>query len=123
MPIQKAAKLKAGRWILVYDKRNFDNANNVFTCLQKSSINLGIIVEEPVWFELESFNHSDVFERQLREYCKKSGEPSIVMLMLAQERQYKLYKNICYNQNVISQVIASKTVRKMNLSVASNVLK
>lgn len=123
MPIQKAAKLKAGRWILVYDKRSFDNANNVFTCLQKSAVNLGIIVEEPAWFELESFNHTDVFEKQLRDFCKKSGEPSIVMLMLAQDRQYKVYKNICYNQNVISQVIASKTVRKMNLSVASNVLK
>jgi aubergine-like protein len=123
LPVQKAAKLKAGKWILVYDSRNYENANNVFTCMQKAAVSIGMAVEEPTWFEFESFNHSDVFEKKLREYCKKNGEPSIVMLMIAQERQYKVYKNICYNMNVISQVIANKTVRKMNMSVATNVLK
>lgn len=52
LPVQKAAKLKAGRWILVYDKRNYDNANNVFNCLQKSAVSIGMVVEEPAWFEI-----------------------------------------------------------------------
>lgn len=56
-----------------------------------------MIVEEPSWIELDNFNQSDIFEKRLREYCKKNGEPSIVMMMLANDRQYKIYKNICYN--------------------------
>lgn len=108
---------------MVYDRRNYDHANNVFTCFQKSAVGIGMIVEEPTWFEMDNFNQTDIFEKRLKDYCKKNGEPSIVMMMLANDRQYKIYKNICYNQNVISQVIAAKTVRKMNFSVATNVLK
>lgn len=59
----------------------------------------------------------------MQDYIKRNNEPSIVLLLIPQERLYKQYKNICYKQNVISQVVAQRTVRKMNLSVASNVLK
>ena len=82
-----------------------------------------MVVQDPHWIELDNFNQSDIFEKQLRDFIKKSGEPSIVLLMLPQERQYKLYKNICYNLNVVTQVLAARTVRKFNLSVATNVLK
>ena len=61
-----------------------------------------MVVQDPHWIELDNFNQSDIFEKQLRDFIKKSGEPSIVLLMLPQERQYKLYKNICYNLNVVT---------------------
>ena len=41
---------------MVYDKRSYDNANNVFVCFQKSAVSIGMIVEEPTWFELDNFN-------------------------------------------------------------------
>lgn len=74
---------------MVYDKRNFDNANNVFTSLQKAAQGINMIVDEPHWIELDNFNQADVFERQLQDYVKKGKEPLIVLLMLPQERQYK----------------------------------
>jgi hypothetical protein len=43
--------------------------------------------------------------------------------MLPHEKHYKLFKNVCYSCNVISQAVAPRTFRKMNLSVASNILK
>ena len=80
-------------------------------------------VEEPAWIEVPDFRDHRSFEEQLKQHMRKFGTPVLVVLMLAHERQYALYKNLCYNNNVVSQVIAAKTVRRMNLSVASNVLK
>ena len=80
-------------------------------------------IDEPYWLELSSMTALKEFEAQLCEFLKYKGTPSIVVLLLANERQYSAYKNICYNHNIISQAVAYKTVKKMNLSVATNVLK
>lgn len=95
----------------------------MLSLLQKASQQLGFLVEEPSWIEVSDFRDHRQFEDQLKTYLKTNGTPVLVVLMLSHEKQYSLYKNICYNSNVVSQVIAGKTVRRMNLSVASNVLK
>ncbi len=80
-------------------------------------------VEEPYWLEISSMTAYKEFEGQLISYLDHKGMPSIVVLLLANERQYSGFKNLCYKHNVISQAVAYKTVKKMSLSVATNVLK
>lgn len=48
---------------MVYDKRNYENANNVLQLLQKAAQAISMSVEEPFWIELDNFNQTDVFER------------------------------------------------------------
>lgn len=43
--------------------------------------------------------------------------------MLTSEHQYKRVKNVCYKYNVVSQCLAYRTSKKMNLSIATNVLR
>lgn len=116
-------RLKKGSWIIVYDSRNYNFANNVLEQFQGASRQLGMNVEEPEWIELDNFNRTEQFERELTNYIRSKQEPSIVVIIIPLERLYKAYKNICYQHNVISQVVALKTARGMNMSVASNVLK
>lgn len=84
---------------------------------------LNMQIEEPYWLEISNMAAYKEFEGQLANYMDHKGMPSIVVLLLANERQYSAFKNICYKHNIISQAVAYKTVKKMNLSVATNVLK
>lgn len=43
--------------------------------------------------------------------------------MLKQAKCYNAYKNICYENNVLSQVVNAGTCGRMNLSIATNVLR
>lgn len=85
LAIQKAGKLREGKWIFVYDRRSYEMANNVFENLQKASVTLGMVIEQPQWFELNSLQEMDIFEEQLTQFIKKSGQPQIAMLMLTNE--------------------------------------
>jgi aubergine-like protein len=123
LPIQTPSKLKAGRWLFVYDARSYELANMVFDSLRKSSVSLGLVVEEPQWIELKNFNDTDAFEKELDHYLRNVGEPSIAVILLSYEKYYKILKNICYKRNIVSQCLAMKTAKKMNLSVATNVLR
>ena len=51
------------------------------------------------------------------------GEPQIVVIVLRNENLYAKFKAVCYRHNVISQVIATRTTRRFNMSVGSNVLR
>lgn len=102
LPIQNAAKLKSGRWLLVYEARNYEIANNTYENMRKAAVAMGIIVEEPHWIELATMNATDAFEKELGYYINKFGEPSICCILLSYERFYRALKNICYNKNVIS---------------------
>lgn len=115
--------MKEGRWVFVYDKKSFDLANNVLENMKKASVQAGIVVEEPSWIELSSFNETDTFERELKQFIRNNGEPSIALIVLSYERYYRAVKNVCYANNIVSQCIAFKTAKKMNLSVATNVLR
>lgn len=59
----------------------------------------------------------------LESYIKTSGPPIIVVIVLKNEFIYNSLKNICYKHNCLSQIVSAHVCYKMNLSVASNVLK
>lgn len=109
---------------MCYDKvKHFNDADKLYQTMQTSAKSLNMQVEEPSWFELDYENNSNMFEDMLKTYIKQMGEPTIVVIILRNENLYNVFKNICYSMNVISQVVNARTCFKVNMSVASNVLR
>ena len=80
-------------------------------------------MEEPTWFELPSPYDTQYFEELLDGYIKKNGNPIIIVIMLSVEKYYPVYKTLCYDRSIASQCLLSKTARKFNHSIATNLLK
>lgn len=63
---------------------------------------------------------------QIEELIYTKQKPSIVLVMLGNERLYKNFKSICYQNQLVSQCVRYQNFGKregMNLSVASNILR
>ena len=94
--------MKGGRWVCVYDKKSYEIANNVLENLKKASVQAGIVVQDPEWIELTSFNDTDALSDELKRYIRHNGQPSIALIVLSYEKFYRVVKNICYNLNIVS---------------------
>jgi hypothetical protein len=125
LPIQNPSEaLCHEQWAILYERRHYTQANELFNTLHQASIKLGIQVEEPSWVEVEKIDDPYQVERGLRALIECKKPPQIVVVMLPQERFYKQIKHVCYSLNLISQCLTYKNFGKgMNLSVASNVLR
>jgi len=124
LPVQKSIKMRKGKWILAYDKnKNFNDADKLYNQMVQSCRSLNMVVEEPAWFELDWEGNTTMFNDLLQNYLRVNGEPMICVIIIKNESLYNAYKNICYSQNVITQVVNARTCFKMNMSVASNVLR
>lgn len=112
------------KWALVYEQRHYQQADALLDVLRKASMQLGIQVEEPSWIEVPRIDDTYNCERQLKALIDNKMRPSIVLVMLPQERYYKGIKNVCYGLNIISQCIKYNNFAKgLNFSVASNILR
>lgn len=125
LPIQRPSEaLGHERWAIVYEKRNFNQANGLFDAFQQSSVKLGIRVEEPSWIEIDRADDAYTCEKSLKELIAAKKTPSIVLVMLSRDSYYKIFKSLCYKLGLVTQCILSKNFFKgVNLSVASNVLR
>jgi hypothetical protein len=124
LPVQNPVSLKAGTWIMCYDKnKHFKDADKLYQTMVEASGKLNMEVGEPYWIELSSEADVVTFEAHISDFLKYSGMPTICLIVLKNDKQYINFKNICYKYNVISQVVTAKTCYKANLSVASNILR
>jgi hypothetical protein len=60
-----------------------------------------MVVEEPSWFEVDRYNDKSL-EKELEYHISKNGHPSIALVILSYENQYKSIKNALYAKNIIS---------------------
>lgn len=58
--------LKSGRWALVYDQDDYDDANLLFELLMTSSERLGLQVEDPQWIEVPSKSTATTYEKYIK---------------------------------------------------------
>jgi aubergine-like protein len=87
-------------------------------------VKIGLRVEEPSWIEVDRADDVHGADRQLKGLIEAKKRPTIVLVMLGNERQYKSFKSMCYSNNIISQCVRYQNFGKgMNMSVASNVLR
>jgi aubergine-like protein len=91
--------------------------------MKEASQKLGIKVEEPYWLEIASCKNLDPYRNGLDFYIQKYGLPIIVVFVLRYEGTYNYVKEASYSKDCISQVVTAYKMRKLNLSVASNILK
>jgi hypothetical protein len=83
-----------------------------------------MLVEEPQWIEILSPDDLKSANDQLEAMVANGRKPSIILMMLGNERHYKSFKAVFYGYNCVSQCVQYKNFGKgMNLSVASNVLR
>ena len=68
LPIQKAIDLPSHTWILIYARRNFDQANAVYDTMARSCAQLAIKIGDPYWVELEIEHDMAELESWLLEY-------------------------------------------------------
>lgn len=127
MSIQSPSQaLGRERWAIVYERKHYNLANNLHQTLDQASQKLGLHIEDPSWIELDRGDDTFSFAQQLKALIDAKKRPSIVLVMLANERLYKNFKAVCYQQQVVSQCVRYQNFGKgggMNLSVASNVLR
>ena len=77
-----------------------------------------------MWIEIEAPYDYDAAYNGLRSLIDQKRRPTIVLIMLGDERQYKHFKNRCYSLDLISQCVRYQNFGKgCNMSVASNILR
>lgn len=63
---------------------------------------IGLNVEEPSWIEIQRGDDTLSCAQQLRGLIDKKLKPSIVLIMLGNEKLYKNFKAICYQSQLVS---------------------
>lgn len=115
--------LKYQRWAICYQYRDTNSANDLLRDYISASQRIGIEIQEPVWIELDNMHNIQSFEQQLSALCESGKTPTIVLIMLSNENLYSSFKAVCYDHNVLSQCVQYKNFKKVNMSVATNILK
>lgn len=128
LPIQRPIDLPADTWILIYARRNYDQANAVYDTMARSCVQLGIKIGNPYWIELEIEHDMAELESWILEYMigAKGGQfrhPIITLAVLGMERNYPNYKLLFDKYRMPSQVVTSRNARGFNASKASNIIR
>ena len=135
LPIQKPVDLLKDEWIMIYQSprggrgRNlYNNADNVYNTFVKSCSQLKIRVEEPHFIETENEADRSEIEMHILNYMMQSPSsvfrhPRMVVVILGNENNYKMYKELFQEYKIPSQVITSKNAFSFNASKASNILR
>ena len=135
LPIQKPVDLLQDQWIMIYQSpraargRNlYANADNVYNTFVKSCSQLKIRVEEPHFIETENEADKSEVEMHILNYMMKSPSsvfrhPQMVVVILGNENNYKMYKELFQEYNIPSQVITARNSQSFNPSKASNILR
>lgn len=103
-PIQTPEHLYRETWYFIYEARHFNEANDTLASLQFASKNLGITVEDPVWVEIQRPN-ADEMEKAMNNATrgfKKEQLPTMAMILLNRENDYKDLKNKCLQMGILS---------------------
>lgn len=88
--------LNKNKWVFVYEGRNFDLATYMFETFQFACEKLGIVVQEPVWYEVKSLAKPAEFIGLIDADIKAKKFPDIVLFLLPYDNYYSALKNACY---------------------------
>jgi hypothetical protein len=96
------------KWILTYEKRNYDAANKVVSTMIGASRQLGLKIEEPHFIETIRETNTREIDTQLQKYMVGSNGfcfPMIVVVILSQETSYPAFKLLFDKYQMPSQCI------------------
>ena len=111
------------KWICLYRKSNFNDADNLYKNLNKASHGYKLVISEPEWVEMDDYDNADTWVNTASD-CMKKKEYSFALFLL--DKNDRIYKNIkiysLCRDGYVSQVVKASSLRKNPLSVCSKIL-
>lgn len=116
-------KKRMDKWVCVYDKRNYNDAETLDRTLRQASRGYGLQVREPEWIEMAPNARLDDWLYEGDEAMRTGNYDFIVYLLDRNDHFYPAIKqhSLC-NNGYVSQVIKTKSLRKNAMSVCSKIL-
>ena len=111
------------KWICLYRKSNFNDADNLYKNLNKASHGYKLVISEPEWVEMDDYDNTDAWVNTASDYMKNKEYSFALFLLDKNDRIYKNIKiySLC-RDGYVSQVVKASSLRKNPLSVCSKIL-
>ena len=111
------------KWICLYRKSNFNDADSLYKNLNKASHGYKLVISEPEWVEMDDHDNADTWVNTASDYMKNKEYSFALFLLDKNDRIYKNIKiySLC-RDGYVSQVVKASSLRKNPLSVCSKIL-
>ena len=111
------------KWICLYRKSNFNDADSLYKNLNKASQGYKLVISEPEWVEMDDYDNADTWVNTASDYMKNKEYSFALFLLDKNDRIYKNIKiySLC-RDGYVSQVVKASSLRKNPLSVCSKIL-
>ena len=111
------------KWICLYRKSNFDDADYLYKTLNKASGGYGLAISEPDWVEMGDRDNAQTWVDTANDYMSGSENKFALFLLDRNDRIYKQLKihSLC-KHGYVSQVVKVSSLKKNALSVCSKIL-
>ena len=111
------------KWICLYRKSNFNDADSLYKNLNKASHGYKLVISEPEWVEMDDYDNADTWVNTASDFMKNKEYSFALFLLDKNDRIYKNIKiySLC-RDGYVSQVVKVSSLRKNPLSVCSKIL-
>ena len=112
------------KWICLYRKSNFDDADYLYKTLNTASRGYKLAISEPEWVEMGDRDSAQDWVEAANDYMKGKTEYKFALFLL--DRNDWIYKQLKIHslcrQGYVSQVVKVNSLKKNALSVCSKIL-
>ena len=120
------AKNDMTKWLCFYEKSNYNDAENLYNTLYKSSSAYGLKISEPEWVEMPNRSSSkDWIDTADDFFVNGKGDYSFVVFLLGRNDSIypQLKKHSLCKNGYVSQVVKTKSIQKKGaMSICSKIL-
>ena len=106
-------------WLFLYEKHNYNDADNFWNNLQKASKGYGIKISEPEWVEMgDRSNNYEDWTETVNDYMKKYKYQFVLFFL---DRNDFIYKNL-KKHSLSEKGYISQVVKVFSVSIAGTVI-
>ena len=122
-PFKVISKKDMTKWICLYRKSNYNDADYLFKSLSKASQGYGLVISEPEWVEMGDRDEAQAWVSTADDYMNGNQYKFALFLLDRNDRHYRTIKihSLC-RQGYVSQVVKASSLKKNALSVCSKIL-
>jgi aubergine-like protein len=122
-PFKVISKKDMTKWICLYRKSNYNDADYLFKSLSKASQGYGLVISEPEWVEMGDRDDAQAWVNTADDYMNGNQYKFALFLLDRNDRHYRTIKihSLC-RQGYVSQVVKASSLKKNALSVCSKIL-
>ena len=122
-PFKVISKKDMTKWICLYRKSNYNDADYLFKSLSKASQGYGLVISEPEWVEMGDRDDAQAWVNTADDYMNGNQYKFALFLLDKNDRIYRTIKihSLC-RQGYVSQVVKVSSLKKNALSVCSKIL-